>query len=565
MWIDTRHPVITEVRMSGANTHDNCIGDHTAHARPVNAGIDASPGPGHIAVTDPSVATSQSCAEIKLYDAEAGVKQYQRNRELEVQITELAGHLNAGTYRFLSLIAEFDRGGGWADGATQSCAHWLNWRLGIDMGAAREKVRVAHALAKLPLISAAMSRGQLSYSKVRALTRVATPAQEETLLNIAIYGTAAHVEKLVRLYRRCLDAEELSREAQQQATRMLSWFFDEDGSLVLKARLPAEAGAVFIKALEAAENHPDLQHYSFPNRAQAETQAPALCTAGGANDPAATRPPRSRVHSRDEAEPDPDPQHMWRAADGGLCCKTSDWQARRADALSLIAEAFLQHGLQTLSPGDRQQIVVHVDAQTLRDGTAGRCEIEHGPAIAAETARRLACDASVVTLLEDENGEPLDIGRKTRTLSPAIRRALNARDQGCRFPGCPNARYLDAHHIRHWAHGGETKLSNLVQLCRFHHRQVHEGKVRIQRLDDGALRFLRPEGGLFSTRIDAGSFESTHRASGWEDLAASHARQGLHIDPETATNRWSGEKMDYDYAISILLQNSNLGVSAETS
>jgi Domain of unknown function (DUF222) len=172
--------------------------------------------------------------------------------ELEAQITELAGHLNAAQYRWLVLIAEFDRRYGWNDGATQSCAHWLNWKCGIALGAAREKVRVAHALPKLPKIAAAMASGELSYSKVRALTRVACEKTEDWLLHIALHGTAAHVEKLVRQFRRAQEAEELSREARQQATRKLTYFFDHDGSLVLKGRLPAEMGAQLIKALEAA-------------------------------------------------------------------------------------------------------------------------------------------------------------------------------------------------------------------------------------------------------------------------------------------------------------------------
>ena len=173
-------------------------------------------------------------------------------KELAAQITELTGHLNAGHYRWLALIAEFDRLRGWSDGSTSSCAHWLNWQCGIDMGAAREKVRVAHALEKLPRIAAAMAGGQLSYSKARALTRVACENTEEYFLSIALHGTAAHVEKLVRCYRRAKESEELTREAQQQATRLLSHCYDEDGSLILKARLPAEMGALVLKALEAA-------------------------------------------------------------------------------------------------------------------------------------------------------------------------------------------------------------------------------------------------------------------------------------------------------------------------
>ena len=191
------------------------------------------------------------------------------------------------------------------------------------------------------------------------------------------------------------------------------------------------------------------------------------------------------------------------------------------------------------APGERQQIVVHVDEQTLRDGGAGRCEFEEGPSMAVETVRRLACDASLVHLHEDDQGTPLDVGRKTRVLPPGIRRALKSRDQGCRFPGCPNTRYVDAHHIRHWAQGGETKLSNLVQLCRFHHRQVHEGRVVIQRLDDGALRFVRPDGRSF----DSLSPDQTRAACDGSELKARHVRQGPHISENTAATRWQNDEV----------------------
>src|SRR5882757_10942968 len=173
-------------------------------------------------------------------------------RELEAQITELAGQLNAANYRWLTLVAEFDRRQGWADGGLHSCAHWLNFKVGLNMGAAREKVRVAHALDGVPKIAAAMARGELSYSKVRALTRVATAATEDNLLIIALHGTAYHVETTVRYFRRAQEAAELSREAQQEASRCVEYWYDNDGSLVLKARLPALAGAMLVKALEAA-------------------------------------------------------------------------------------------------------------------------------------------------------------------------------------------------------------------------------------------------------------------------------------------------------------------------
>ena len=256
--------------------------------------------------------------------------------------------------------------------------------------------------------------------------------------------------------------------------------------MILKGRLPAEIGALVVKALDAAVNDPTVRDVS------AETPA--------------------------------------KQPEFGLIVRASDerpsWGARRADALGRIAESFLQHGAEALNPGDRQQIVVHVDLETLRDGGAGRCELEDGPSLAVETVRRLACDASVISIVENEQGEPLNVGRKTRSVPPAIRRALNARDRGCRFPGCSNARYVDAHHIHHWAKGGETKLSNLIQVCRFHHRQVHEGRVVIQRLDDGALRFLRPDGRSF----DSVAPEHTRPLCDWEELQAVHDQQGIHID-----------------------------------
>ena len=452
--------------------------------------------------------------------------------ELRAQITELAGHLNAAQHRWLVLIAEFDRRQGWSDGATQSCAHWLNWQCGLDMGAAREKVRVAHALEKLPRVAAAMERGALSYSKVRALSRVADEATEEYFLDIALHGTASHVEKLVRGYRRAQEAEELSREARQQAARGLSYFHDEDGSLILRGCLPAEVGTLFIKALDAALQEPEkAAGTSGAARAEAMNPQPGRSPAMGYV--SAETPERPRL------------------------------AARRADALGRIAESFLKVGPAALNGGERHQIVVHVDAQTLREGVAGRCELEDGPSLPAETVRRLACDASVVSVVENEQGEPLNVGRKTRTIPPAIRRALNARDRGCRFPGCTNTQYVDAHHVHHWSKGGETKLSNLALLCRFHHRQVHEGRVEVQVLDDGALRFRKPDGQSF----DSVAPDHT-RALDWRTLPAEHRERGIHIDEDTASTLWRGEIMDYGLAVQVLLhkaERARRNVSAESA
>jgi uncharacterized protein DUF222/HNH endonuclease len=415
------------------------------------------------------------------------------------QIIELAGHLNAANYRFLALLAEFDRRKGWHCGATRDCAHWLNWKCGINLGAAREKVRTAHALEKLTLTSAAMERGELSYSNVRAITRVATPENEHYFVGIALHGTAHHVETLVRAYRRS-EEQELSREHQQQLHREVRYYWDNDGSLVLKARLPADVGALVLKAMESA-----VPEIPLPERTPSGDQ--------------------------------------------------QTWSHKRADALAVIFESFMAHGAEAMSGGERHQVVVHVSAETLRAGGGDQCEIEDGPAIAAETARRLACDASVVAIVEDEKGEPLSVGRKTRSIPPALQRALDARDKGCRFPGCTHKKYTDAHHIHHWGKGGETKMSNLVTLCRFHHRAVHEGEVIVQRLDDGAIRFVQPNGH---------SFDTPHMSGDWQELPAVHERAGIHIDASTAATRWDGGPMDYGMAIDALWRLRRCDVSAET-
>lgn len=171
---------------------------------------------------------------------------------LEAKITELWGYLNAATARFLSLVAEFDREKAYARHGLANTAQWLNWQCGIGANAAREKVRVARALEQLPEIADAFAKGELSYSKVRAMTRTATPANESVLLHVARHGTAAHVEKLVRKYRWTQRRDAAHESQRQHDQRTVSSFFDVDDEFVLHARLPREIGAVVRKALEVA-------------------------------------------------------------------------------------------------------------------------------------------------------------------------------------------------------------------------------------------------------------------------------------------------------------------------
>ena len=353
-----------------------------------------------------------------------------RPSELEAlgeRIAELSAQIQAATYQLLVMLRNFDERGGWNVGF-RSCAHWLNWRTGLDLGAAREKVRVAWSLAELPRLSAAMRRGEVSYSKVRALTRVATAANEEELLAFAKAGTAAHVEKLVRLWRRTDRLAEQEQERFRHAGRYVRAYTDEDGMVVLQARLDPEAGAALLKALAAA--------------------ADKLHDAGAG--------------SRESGEP-------------------VTAEQRHADALGLVAESALAGGLDPGTRGDRYQVVLHVDAEALQaEGDSGTAALEDGRRVSAETSRRLACDAALVVMRHGSDGKVLDVGRRTRTVSPALRRALAHRDGGCRFPGC-GLKLCDAHHVRHWADGGKTKLSNLLQLCRLS-RYRHNRHYAAQRV-----------------------------------------------------------------------------------
>jgi len=377
---------------------------------------------------------------------------------LEREITDLCAQINAASYRLLQLIAELDDTGPWGTWGLQSCAHWLNWRCGIGMNAAREKVRVAHALKSLPAISSAFESGRLSFSKVRALTRIADGANEAELLELAFHATAAQVEKLVRAYRGVSRRAEREQAMISHAARELNYYHDDDGCLVIRARLPAEEGAVVLQALNAAMD--------------------------------------ARHAAKNDVAVNADAENAETADD--VTAETSEnenrFAQRRADALTAMAETALRHGPESQSSGERYQVVVHVTAETLTEDEGGRSELNNGQRIAPDTARRIACDGSLLRITEDVAGNPLDIGRKTRAVPPAMHRALRSRDGGCRFPGCTHDRFVDAHHIRHWANGGETSTDNLVLLCRRHHRLVHEGGFGLERIACGTLQFTRPDG-----------------------------------------------------------------------
>ena len=446
--------------------------------------------------------------DTQILDNAAGLRRQAETAALGDAIAELAARIQAATYELLVMIRAFDEREGWGQGFT-SCASWLNWRTGLAMGAAREKVRVARALGDLPRLSAAMRRGTISYSKVRAITRVATPATEERLLDFARCATAAHVERLVRAWRRVDRNADAEDDRRRHEHRHLDIWTDEDGMLVVRGRLSPEVGAVLQRALEAATDR--LYH-------DAEDK-----TGVSASDPA--------------------------CGSGGVMTVGQ----RRADALGLLAESALAADLDGGTAGDRYQVVVHVDEEGLADqGDAGQAALEDGVHISAGTSRRIACDASTVVMRHGRGGRVLDVGRKTRTIPPAIRRALSARDRRCRFPGC-GSRHCDAHHVRHWADGGATRLDNLLLVCRFHHRVVHEDGFTVELRDDGDASFFWPDGRPVRDAPPAPDWHGEPLATTNQDLATA----AITIDPHTATPDWHGEPLDLHWAIAVLHPGTN--------
>jgi uncharacterized protein DUF222/HNH endonuclease len=383
---------------------------------------------------------------------------------LEHEICQLAAQLTAGMARWLALLAEFDRRDGWWSSGCKSIADWVSWRCALSPRAAREHVRVARALPELPRIRDAFASGELSYSKVRVLTRVAESHSEGDLLHLACYATAAQLERMLRAFRSVSPAE--AQAAYEN--RYLTWHWDEDGALCLRARLPAEEGALVLEALHESRD--------------------ALCRErdGSERGPSGPLTENGSAGPPDADPPDPDPDRQ-----------REHPRPTNAAAICAMAETALARGPTPLNGPDRHQLTVDVDLDSLTRDDGRAVHVRDGPALAPETARRLGCDSAVVPILRS-GGEILSVGRRTRSIPSHIRRALDSRDKGCRFPGCENRRWVDAHHIRHWASGGETRLDNLVMLCRHHHRLVHEGGFSVRRAPTGEHEFRRPDGRLIA-------------------------------------------------------------------
>lgn len=368
------------------------------------------------------------------------------------RILSLASAISGRTAQLLTLIEEFDRKEHWRDWGCASTVDWLAWQCGMSRMTAREHVRVARALRKLPLISRSFGDGHLSYSKVRAITRIAEEVSERAFLELARSSTASELERVVRSARRGKAVTDPTYARKHQSVR--GWT-DGDGMFVMMARFAPDDGAIVWRAIQVAEDAAGVS---------AETEDPALDGA----------PPSER---------------------------------RRAGGLVNLARAALSgnEGKRRAAP---MLALVHIDD---RDGSV-RCP--DGTPISAASAERLLCDAAIARVTHQPSGR-MDVGRATRVIPPALRRALEARDKTCVFPGCSNSRYLDAHHYIPWSRGGKTCQENCGLFCGHHHYLVHEGGWVLIRDERGVVAARSPTGFIIHRFPNPLNLRQAEAAMGW--------------------------------------------------
>lgn len=483
---------------------------------------------------------------------------------LEARICALAGNLEAGTCQFLLLVADFDERGGWGRDEQPSCAAWLAWKCQVAPGTAREQVRVARALKQLPVIRGEFAAGRISYAKVRALTRVATPETERELVEFATPMTAGQLERFVRAHRQVSRGEPDGRPAFREPKLTVR---QDSTGIAITAHLSHADGAVVLQALRAWLG--DLEH---PHDARHDDagQSPE---ADGAP---ATRAERlARQDERDGIDWDADhaPWQPDKTPAGDL-----------AGALVSVCGEYLSGRAATADNPDNYQVIIHAGTGAITGapepdpgpGTTDRLRktsseqaletlkrtvplltfrethpaypwrshVEDGGPVDPKTVQMIACNATISTMLHDEHGDVLNVGRRTRKPPAALRRAVRERDRyRCRFPGCESWR-VDLHHIVFWANGGETRLGNLICLCKRHHVLVHDTGIIIA-TDDGTFRFFQPDGTPIpdSPPLPGGSVGG---------LADSHDAD---LEWHTIIPPHSGERLDLRMAIWICFHN----------
>ncbi len=404
--------------------------------------------------------------------------------ELENEVKVLAAHRAVIDAQLLKRVDVLEANGIAAEGGYNSMSHWLSLVTGESPGRARQQLRVMHALRERSKIADAFSQGTISYAKVAAIAPVATEATESMMLEWAKESSPEQTINFARNWRRTQKNAEMEENQNRYEARSAEWYSDDDGFFRLRAKLEPEEGAIVRQALDSV-------HEQLLKEKHASTE------------------PTESINATD-----------W-----------SYGAPTHADALVGVARTALQNLELDRSDNERYQVVVHVDLDTLVTGEGEPAWLEDGSALGPDTARRLACDCDIVSIIE-RGDEILDVGRKTRNIPRRMRRALKARDKHCRFPGCTRTLFTDGHHLVYWTEDGKTKLENLVLLCRRHHRLVHEHGFTVHRLADGNFEFKTPYGRV----IDVPELPAVGA-----DVA--EPSEELGINDETMS-QWCGDPMD---------------------
>ena len=464
-----------------------------------------------------------------------------------------AGRINAATCAWLGLVAEADRRTAW-QGFT-STGSWLSWLCGIAPGTAREHVRVARALEGMSLVRAAFASGRMTYSQVRALTRVSGVIAEGTLVDLASWATGAQLERLLRALTRATRADEERAIAERRAR----WWIDEEGCLVIRARLAGPDAALVMAALDHARD-------AAREGGGRHVGEDGVVDSGGAG------------------EGVPDTREMPDTRDIAV---TEDPAVRAADALVTLARTYAEgsHHKSKAGPLSTDPVQVHVIVEAEELAAALRPAVGPAPSasgdpdvpagthdpdvpagtrpmpprieptgvpISQELLLALTCHAPIHVLSRFADGSLVDLGRTRRAPSRAIARAVLQRHGGtCAYPACHARRYLHLHHVVHWAHGGATSVANLVPLCGRHHRALHTGAFRIELTP--APRITLADGtpvpplGIHRTGIPStGGIPLAHDST-W--AGADQAGRTVTSTPGRDTRR-----LDLGYAASVLLE-----------
>lgn len=411
---------------------------------------------------------------------------------VEAQLVELASQIAGATCRFLLLVADFDLRGGGQHWGVPSTAHWLSWRCGLSMNAAREQVRVARVLREHPRLIEEFGVGRLSYSKVRAITRAVTPDNVETLIDYARNASGVQLDRIIAGYRRVLRN---GNPRAQRAQRAVTWSWDTDGCLVGTFRLPPEQGMKFLTALEAGRSVASRPIHEVEDE-EADAVPCEQCSERGRECPHAAQDHRARRGSRSNADT---LELMAELMIGTVEATHAD------DAHVVTPEGANDEGAGTrrrkpswlpgLDPSERFSIVVHTPAGgSAIDPHLQDSLFADGPGISPETLRRIGCHCSYALQTDDADGNPLHLGRKTRQISGRLAKAVHSRDHGCcQAPGCTN-RTSEIHHSWEWGKLGPTCIDYLISVCSHHHWLVHEGGWTVALVRRGVWRWQRPDG-----------------------------------------------------------------------